>query len=99
MEVSREFAAMGADELELRYVSADELRGIYGRRSAGLPSGHSTRAAVDDLLAALKTYGSTYVGTVGMERAGRIVSVWLTETTDAVLAVMSAEDHRQDRSA
>jgi hypothetical protein len=94
VDVTRAVTAINADHLELRYVSAEELRGVYGRRRERSPDAHPTRAAVDTLLAALAGYADTYVGTVTLEVAGQVMSVWLTESADSVLATMAADDHR-----
>jgi hypothetical protein len=51
-------------------------------------------AAVDALLAALAAYTGAYVGTVTVEGAGHVMSVWLTEKADSVLATMAADDNR-----
>ena len=92
--VTHAVAAINADDLELRYVSAEELRGVYRRRRERLPDAHPTSPAVDALLAMLAAYAGAYVGTVTLEGAGQVMSVWLTEKADSVLATMAADDNR-----
>lgn len=93
-EVTQAVAAMKTDFLQLSDVRAEELRIIYQRRRARLPDTHPTSAAVDWLLNALASYASAYVRVVSFESPGRLMTIWLTEQADSVLATAAHDDRR-----
>jgi hypothetical protein len=96
-EVRHAVAAMKTDFLRSADVRAGELRTIYQRRRARLPDTHLTSAAVDWLLNALASYPSAYVRLVSLEIPGRVMTIWLTEQADSVLATMAHDDRRDHR--
>ncbi len=93
-EVTHAVAAMKTDNLRLIYVPAGELLAVYQRRRARLPDAHPTSAAVNWLLNVLASYVSADVGVVTLEGSGRVMSIWLTERGDSVLATLAGDDRR-----
>ena len=94
-EVMHAVATATTDDFQLRHVPAEELRTVYQRRRARLMDAHPTSDAVDRLLKALASYTHADVSVVTLEGSGRVVSIWLSEPPDSVLATLVADDKRQ----